>query len=155
MGLPSPTGGSDVRSLQGPGGWHSAIENPCPAPGEKGPRATETVSPGPECISGGCYPVLVIHSFILGPSDLFCFTLPRHVFPLLFPFLQTHGLFFFFLISIQKLFCFFFSSEPADRCQRPAALRLRVRGSCWAIPRRHCFPLCLYVSKGNCTAKAL
>lgn len=72
-----------------------------------------------------------------------------------FRFFKHTGFFFFFNQHSKIVLFFFFPSEPADRCQRPAAVRLRVRGSCWAIPRRHCFPLCLYVSKGNCTAKAL
>lgn len=75
-----------------------------------------------------------------------------HVSPLLFPFLQTHRRYlinqFFFL------FVFYFigtsGSLPAE-----LPVPLRVRGSCWAIPRRHCFPLCLHVSKGNHNAKAL
>lgn len=102
-------------------------------------------------ISGGCYPVLVIHS---------CWVLPtRSVSPIstcvafaISVSSNTRALFFFFNQHFKKIPPPFGTRGPP--ASRPAGAS-RVRGSCWAIPSRHCFPLCLYVSKGNCTAKAL
>lgn len=78
-------------------------------------------------ISGGCYPVVVIHS---------CWVLPtrsvspsRHVLPLPFPFLQTHG-HFFFLISILKK-----SPPPSERTDPlPADRPVRLESEAAAGP---------------------
>lgn len=139
-----------MRSLRGPGGWHSATENPRPAPGEKQPRASETVSPGPEH-QRGLLPCLG-HSFVLGPSDPFCVTHLDMCCLCHFRFFKHTGTFFFFNQHFKKIPPPFGTRGPP--ASRPAGAS-RVRGSCWAIPSQHCFPLCLYVSKGNCTAKAL
>lgn len=152
VGLPLLTGGSDLRNLWRPGGWHSAAENPIQLQ-EKKKTAVGLHENRVTWLETSAWAAnlswLFIHTQSFQPVQ---FHPSLHVSPLLFPFLQTHRRYlinqFFFL------FVFYFigtsGSLPAE-----LPVPLRVRGSCWAIPRRHCFPLCLHVSKGNHNAKAL
>lgn len=99
--------------------------------------------------SQGWGPVLVVQAPSSQPDRSPPGSSPLLVSPLLF--LNT-GTFFFLSQRIKKKKKVG-TSGPLPT-EPPVPLEVEVRGSCWAIPRRHCFPLCLLVSKGNCTTKA-
>lgn len=117
-----------MRSLRGPGGWHSATENPRPAPGEKRPRASETVSPGPEH-QRGLLPCLG-HSFVLGPSDPFCVTHHDMCCLCHFRFFKHTGTFFFFNQHFKKI-----PPPPSERADPlPADRPVRLESEAAAGP---------------------
>lgn len=121
VGLPLLTGGSDLRNLWRPGGWHSAAENPIQLQ-EKKKTAVGLHENRVTWLETSAWAAnlswLFIHTQSFQPVQ---FHPSLHVSPLLFPFLQTHRRYlinqFFFS------FCFLFYRNqwiPASRTASPS-----------------------------------